>query len=775
MPITLPRIDDRRYDDLVVEALGRASVHTPEWTNLNRSDPGVTLIEVFAFLTETLLYRANQIPERNRRKFLQLLRIPLGTASAASGLITIRNEAPSPNPLPVVLPEGLEVTAGELPFRTTRGVDVLPIEARFFVKKKIANPSPEIRQYYQQLYASYRGAAPEIQPELYEAVPIPSREGEAIDLAATIDNAVWLALLMRPSDTALTVDNVRRRIANRTLSLGVVPSLEQTDARLPAGRPFGAAASATLTVDAPKVPVSGGLPAAAAQRIAEYQPLTVKTDGDVFSVPAVLDVSLPGESALRLWNNIDPLEAGVGGLPPALEDAAVEGRVVTWLRLSPSAPTGARFLWMGINAVPVTQRAKVVGEIMPVGTGEPDQAARLSLAPVLPNTVRVTVTTTAGETSEWQEIDDLGAAPPEIRVSDPRQSPGRWLPQVKADTAASAGQRDPSHVFSLNAESGEIRFGDGARGARPPEGARVRVSYDYARGSAGNVTAGQINAAPSLPDGFKVANPVETWGGADAETVAEGEKQIARYLQHRDRLVTAEDFHVVVLRTPGVSIGRVEVLPAYHPDFGGAEVPGVVTLMLVPAYDPLQPDAPLPRKPFLDAVCRHLDPRRLVTTEVVLRGPDYVGIWISIGVKVGAGFNESEVRGAVERDIRAFLAPTAGGQQALPDDPAVLLGGNTTSANGWKLGKAVVALELAAVANRTRGVEFVQQDVLLTGATGPAVARVDMVSLQLPRILGISVANGPPTSLDALRGTPSGGVTQSPAVVQIPAIPKECR
>jgi hypothetical protein len=112
------------------------------------------------------------------------------------------------------------------------------------------------------------------------------------------------------------------------------------------------------------------------------------------------------------------------------------------------------------------------------------------------------------------------------------------------------------------------------------------------------------------------------------------------------------------------------------------------------------------------------------------------------------------VREAVERDIRAFLAPTSGGQQTLPDDPAVLLGGNATSAGGWKLGKAVVALELAAVANRTRGVEFVQQDVLLAGPTGPAVARVDMISLQLPRILGISVANGPPTPLEALRGTP---------------------
>ncbi|HYT65466.1 MAG TPA: baseplate J/gp47 family protein [Vicinamibacterales bacterium] len=774
MPITLARIDDRRYDDLVAEALGRASVHTPEWTNLTRSDPGVTLIEVFAFLTETLLYRANQIPERNRKKFLQLLRIPLRTASAARGLIAIRNEAPSPNPLPIILPAGVEVRAGEVPFRTTRALDVLPVEARFYVKRRIVNPAPEVKQYYQQLYASYRGPAPEVQPDLYEAVPFPSRDGASVALSSAIDNAVWLALLMRPSDTALTVDNVRKRIANRTLSLGVVPSLAESRADLPAGRAFGAEATVTLKVDAPKVPDSGGLPAEPSQRIAEYQAVAVKSDGDVFSVPGVIDVSLPGESALRLWNNIDPLEAGVGGLPPAIDDESVAARVVTWLRITASAPVTTQFLWMGINAVPISQRAAVIAELLPDGTGEPDQAARLSQAPVLPETVRITVTPETGGPSEWQEVDDLSAAAPEVRVIDPRESPGRRLSKPAA-TDPSAAQRDPSHVFALNAESGEVRFGDGARGARPPERATIRASYEYARGAAGNVSAGRINAAPSLPEGFKVSNPVETWGGADAESVAEGEKQIARYLQHRDRLVTAEDFRTIALRTPGVSIGRIEVLPAYHPDFGGAEVPGVVTLMLVPSYDPLQPDAPLPRKPFLDAICRYLDPRRLVTTEVVLRGPEYVGIWISIGVKVAAGFNESAVREAVERDIRAFLAPTAGGQQMLPEDPSVLLGGNTTSAGGWKLGKAVVALELAAVANRTRGIEFVQEDVLLAGATGSAVPRVDMVSLQLPRILGISVVNGAPMPLDALRGSPSGGVTQTPAVVQIPAIPEECR
>src|SRR5947208_12106646 len=92
MPITLPKIDDRRYQDLLNEALARIPVHNPEWTNFNRSDPGVTLIEVFAFLTETLLYRANQIPERNRRKFLSLLGVPLQPGSASRGIVTISND-----------------------------------------------------------------------------------------------------------------------------------------------------------------------------------------------------------------------------------------------------------------------------------------------------------------------------------------------------------------------------------------------------------------------------------------------------------------------------------------------------------------------------------------------------------------------------------------------------------------------------------------------------------------------------------------------------------
>lgn len=764
MPVTLPNIDDRRYDDLVGEAIARIPVHTPEWTNFNRSDPGVTLIEVFAFLTESLLYRANQIPERNRKKFLQLLRIPLQPSAESKGLVTITNSVPSTTPAPLLLTDGIEVRAGQVPFRTTRALDVLPVEGRLYYKKKETDPDADAVRYYQQLYASYRGTSSDITPQLYTSTPFPTRDGSAVPLSDSVDNAFWLALLVRDGDSrsGVTPDFMRTVLANRTLTLGVVPSLSETTATLPSGRAFASKASVTLEVEVPNVPESGGLPTDIAQRRPEYRTLEVKTDTDILAVPGVVDVALPDASSLRLWNNLDPLETGVDELPPAIDDPTVEDRVITWLRITLSSQAAASFLWMGINSVPVTQRVHVTSEQLPDGTGEPDQVVQLALAPVLPDSVVVTVSGSDPET--WSRVDDLLASGSEVPVRDPRLAPGAWQ-------RSSA----PANVFTLDPESGEIRFGNGEHGARPAAGATIRATYDYALGAEGNVGIGTINSSPALPEGFKVNNPIATWGGVEAENVDDGEKQISRYLQHRDRLVTAYDFVAITLRTPGVEIGRVEVLPNYHPGFGGGSVPGAITLMLIPAYDPQQPDAPMPRAPFLDAVCRYLDPRRLVTTEVVLRGPEYIGIWISIGIKVAAGFVDTEITEAVKADVLEFLAPTAGGIQSLPDDPSQLFAGDSAEANGWKLGKSVVALEIAAVANRTRGVEFVQDDIILADEQGTQKTKVDLTGLQLPRVLGIRVTNGPAVPLSELMGrSQSTTTTQAPQFVQIPKIAEEC-
>jgi hypothetical protein len=76
MSITLPNLDDRRYADLVEEARELLVAHAPALTDHNPSDPAITLMELFAYFTEVLLFRANTVTDASRVKFLRLLNGP---------------------------------------------------------------------------------------------------------------------------------------------------------------------------------------------------------------------------------------------------------------------------------------------------------------------------------------------------------------------------------------------------------------------------------------------------------------------------------------------------------------------------------------------------------------------------------------------------------------------------------------------------------------------------------------------------------------------------
>ncbi|HEY5958516.1 MAG TPA: hypothetical protein VIV60_18265 [Polyangiaceae bacterium] len=82
MGLQLPNLDDRTYADLVDEARRLIPTYDPKWTNHNPSDPGIALIEMFAYLTELLLYRLNQVTDANRIKFLKLLNGPAWTPTS---------------------------------------------------------------------------------------------------------------------------------------------------------------------------------------------------------------------------------------------------------------------------------------------------------------------------------------------------------------------------------------------------------------------------------------------------------------------------------------------------------------------------------------------------------------------------------------------------------------------------------------------------------------------------------------------------------------------
>lgn len=116
MALPVPNLDDLRFQqDLVDEARLRIIRYCPEWTEYNVSDPGITLIELFAWMTEMIVYRLNKVPEKNHIKFLDLIGVELQPATSAEAELTFRLAAPFPlsptDDTAAVVPEGLEVAA----------------------------------------------------------------------------------------------------------------------------------------------------------------------------------------------------------------------------------------------------------------------------------------------------------------------------------------------------------------------------------------------------------------------------------------------------------------------------------------------------------------------------------------------------------------------------------------------------------------------------------------------------------------------------------------
>lgn len=747
MPLTIPELDDRNYRDLVEEALARIPVHNPEWTNFNDSDPGVTLLHLFAFMTDSLLYRAKRIPERNRLKFLRLLGIPLQAASAARGVVTITNDR---GPLETVtLSGGLPVQAGAVGFVTRNALDVLPVQSRLFVRRRLS-PAEEAdaRLRYDVLYGIYKDDTTDL--EFYETRPIEAPSATTgvpvISLdQSTVDNSLWIALIARPRER---VEDARAELAGRTLTLGMMPAVEETARTM---RPGGEVAPETAPPLVYEISTGDFTP----DKAPKYEPLESRADANPLHELTLVQLTLP--AAIGTWDDLEPLQDGVGDFPPALDDDDTRSRVAAWIRVGIRSATPTlsalklRFGWVGINAARVDQRITVEGEQIGNGNGEADQTFVLANRPVITpaagaaavrgrrdpeDTVRLTVN---GEA--WTRIDDLLAAPPEVPVREVSSKPGTRL---RAD--------GDSRVFAVDRESGEVRFGDGLRGARPR--GPIVASYAYGGGRSGNVGIGAIATAPLLPAAFAVSNPLPTWGGDEGETAEQGERAIARYIRHRDRAVTPDDFSDIVWRTPGIELGRVDVLPLYHPELR-ASTPGVVTLLVVPD-DPRRPEAPEPDHLFLEAICRYLEPRRLITTEVHVRGPQYVPIWVSIGIDVVAGWDIAPVREAVKAAIRRFLSPTAGGFEE----------------KGWPLGKPVEGSEVLARATRENGIAKVHP-VLLFNDKGVKQPQISITDLQLPYLQRISVSVGAAEELSTFvpgPPEPPGGKKR----VAIPVLPEEC-
>jgi predicted phage baseplate assembly protein len=613
MPLPDIQLDDRTFEQLRTELLRRIPAYTPEWTDQNESDPGVALIELFAWLAEMILYRLNKVPDKNYNAFLQLVGIDLILPRPAKAELTFKLSAKG---LAVQVPVGTEVQAsggaGSGPVVFTTDEDIIAVGlslaqaqvcdgARFTVIP--TNPWP----------------------------------------------AVFAALSKQPQPGAalyLGFDNPFPQLGPHRLTVHAAP---------PKGEPV-AQAGADLTGSS-LPPVTGyweyyGGTAAA------WQPLAVLTDTtNCLTQSGVLKFTPPAANA--------HVATQYGALQRPSDPK------LYWIRYrldqnnGPGYESPPMLQDVLLNTVGATNAVTETDEILGASSGLPNQTFTLANVPVLPRDPSVAGIIAVIEVEQegyvtWKEVADFTQSGPSDKVYTINLSTGVITfgdgRQGKIPAIYTPGNAAPSAFGAPNIKA---------------------TLYQWGGGAAANVGASTITTLNStIPSVDSVTNLRPAAGGQDEETVADASDRAPAVLRTQYRAVTAQDFADLARQTPGTHIVRAYALPLHHPTLsvtrapgvpgsptrGPTDVPfpGVVTVLVIPYSTEFKP---VPTQATLQLVANYLDTCRLITTEVYVKGPDYRKVEIQVSVIADPRTPLAVVSQALNARLLAYFNPVTGGEE----------------------------------------------------------------------------------------------------------------
>jgi|GEM_PF-754545 len=659
-----PDLDDRTWQDLVDDMRALIPQYAPAWTDQTPSDIGITLIELFAWLVEGLIYRLNQVPEKNYIAFLNLLGITRDPPAPARTYLTFTTGAG-----PMLLPAGTQaqtpVRDGEPPvvFETDEDVIVLPVTLdRALTIGPYTTVTPSAVTYDE---VSARLVGPPA-----DKYPVTVPPGQTVQLCFGFSQATSAEIMLRlrmyapvpapaaPTPTTTTVSwAFSQRTVEPTAWQPAPAVVDATDSLRHDGT-----VRLTLPADwAAQRPTAGP----GGQEAADWTTVTARQGGGVVTDPRFW-------VGLRIANTATvPLTVGFDRIAfnSALARTALTVRTPEILGES----TGGVFQTFALRHRPLYRRpgsADPYGDlVVQVGQGTSSPGRGAAPPP------------TTWET--WTRVDELPAGAGNVYRLDPV-----------------AGEISFGN-FDARAERGEAGTGQDdeqaaqGHGSIPPAGSLIQaLSYRYvSAGAAGNVLPGQVTAPGPLPSGALptgitgVTNLGPGQDGTDEEPIEDTLRRAPQQLKIRDRAVTAEDYEYLAREaTSDVAISRcLSPYPLQGDPWtyaGIVRAPGTVNLIIVPDQGP-SVRTPAPPDEMTRAVREHLDQRRDMTAQLAIHGPRYLPIVVTVDITawqqaIDAGVTERAVTADTLKNINAFLHPTRGG-------PA---------GKGWQVGQPVFSSDL---------------------------------------------------------------------------------
>jgi len=630
VPLEAPQLDTRKFEDLLHEAQLRIPRYTPDWTDFNDSDPGITLVQLFAWLTEMMLYQMNRVPERNYIKFLQMLGLELQPAQAATAHLTFtaKPDAPGVQSIPQRAQVQAQPPQGDpLIFETVEGLDL------------IRSPLTDVQVF--------DGSAVTVMTELNtsQETPFPP-----LGWIPQIGSSLYLGFKppAQPTTARQFPQEMRFRVFLTTeAQAGVAVSCNEENA-------------------APAPPV---------QLVWEYRPKSDPTRWRRLSVFKDESVAFTREGDVLVEGPKEPADT--------IEQKVPEKRY--WLRVrlvGGTYPAGRAPVvdFIRANTVKAEQLTTIRDELLGSSEGLPGETFTLIKRPVRRDSLKlVTVQRVDNEDQEdsWECVDDFLAS----RAEDKH--------------------------FVLNPTKGEIAFGDGLRGLIPPPRSEIiaRV-YRSGGGDAGNVvSATQWTIAAPVIGVDKVVSERPSTGGRDEQKVEDLTEAAPRLLRSRDRAITAEDY--AALAAQAGEVRKATAIALTHPDHPGVEISGAVTVVVVPDAD-IQDPAPKPSADLISRVCEYLDARRLITTELYVKGPEYKVIKVEAKVEANPYAAFDTVALDVAAAINTFLDPLGRRfASKLPGSSTKNESGADSAKSGWAFGADLFPTNLFSVILQVKDVKAV--------------------------------------------------------------------
>lgn len=527
MPLDVPVLDDTTYEELVMTARSRFVTGSPEWTDHNVHDPGVTIVELLAWLTETYTYQLDRLTDVHRRKYLALL----GT----------RPRPPQPATVTLQLDPatgGAELTPG-----ATLVVDLAGEEHD----------------------ASDPGTATEL---FFELLPLDGDKGTA-DMSVTPTTAV-LTSVVSDYDGGRTDNTVTNGTDGVSyLAFGPEAGLRSALYLGFDADPFDGDATRTLSLDielddAGRRPIGehGDEPTRFEPTVdVAWEHCTDYTQWFLDDAWEPLDV-VTDETTEFYESGLVVLGSPAAGTTAGSLFDTPEHEPSHWLRCivrTAGHENPPRVDTVSVNAVQARHRREVSGETLQrtdgrtETTAHPNQTFEFDYWPVLNATVMV-------DGEPWERVDDFDGAAPDARV------------------------------YVLDPATGTLQFGDDVAGGVPPPGAVVQATYRYGGGTAGNghrTTTWQFEDDNYRNVVVRPLAPAT--GGSDAETVTDALERLRRELRTPYRAVTRDDYSYIARETPGVRVARAEAfVDGARTD--DCEPSSVVRVVVVPDSTRPRPD-----------------------------------------------------------------------------------------------------------------------------------------------------------------------------------------